>query len=68
MAGHQHQNVADLAGPAALHDNAVEIEMRVLALGPQVSAFVTFPRRRADPLFGEALRVSFVHPASHLAE
>src|SRR6202035_3082768 len=34
--GHQQRNVADLAGPAALHDNAVEVEIRMLALDPPV--------------------------------
>jgi hypothetical protein len=29
--GHQQRNVADLPGPAALHDNAVEVEVRMLA-------------------------------------
>src|SRR6202035_4344792 len=34
--GHQQRNVADLAGPAALHDNAVEVEIRMLTLDPPV--------------------------------
>ena len=33
---HQQRNIADLAGPAALHDNAVEVEIRMLALDPPV--------------------------------
>jgi hypothetical protein len=33
---HQQRNVADLAGPAALHDNAVEVKIRMLALDPPV--------------------------------
>ena len=34
--GHQQRNIADLAGPAALHDDAVEVEIRMLALDPPV--------------------------------
>jgi hypothetical protein len=34
--GHQQRNVADLAGPAALHDNALEVEVRMLALDPPI--------------------------------
>src|SRR6202030_1377777 len=30
------RNVANLAGPAALHDNAVEVKIRMLALDPPV--------------------------------
>jgi hypothetical protein len=32
--GHQQRNVADLAGPVAFHDGAVEVEIRMLALDP----------------------------------
>src|ERR1700730_11338083 len=33
---HQQRNIANLAGPAALHDNAVEVKIRMLALDPPV--------------------------------
>ena len=34
--GHQQRNITDLAGPAALHHDPIEIKIRMLALDPPV--------------------------------
>ncbi|GGI31287.1 hypothetical protein GCM10010987_63670 [Bradyrhizobium guangdongense] len=34
--GHQQRHVANFTGPAALHHNAIEIEIRMLVLDPAI--------------------------------
>jgi len=46
-AGHQERDIANLAGPAALHHDAVEIKIRMLTFDPPVPPGLDLGEARA---------------------